>query len=61
MAIPEARWYVDKPDKPIIRDFILTVYRKHLYKVLTRSGPYSDEDWVPGLETIKGLETPKIL
>ncbi|KAK2757075.1 hypothetical protein FQN54_005044 [Arachnomyces sp. PD_36] len=38
-----------------------TLYRKYLYKVLTRSGPYSDEDWVPGLETIKGLETSKIL
>ncbi|OAX83233.1 hypothetical protein ACJ72_02411 [Emergomyces africanus] len=34
---------------------------KSLYRVLTRPGPFSDEDWVPGLETIADLETSKIL
>ncbi|PGH17898.1 hypothetical protein AJ79_00797 [Helicocarpus griseus UAMH5409] len=34
---------------------------KSLYRILTRSGPFSDEDWVPGPETITGLETSKIL
>ncbi|KNG89074.1 NEDD8-activating enzyme E1 catalytic subunit [Aspergillus nomiae NRRL 13137] len=34
---------------------------KHLHKVLTRPGPFSDEDWVPGPETIGALETSKIL
>ncbi|OJJ96540.1 hypothetical protein ASPACDRAFT_81224 [Aspergillus aculeatus ATCC 16872] len=34
---------------------------KHLYNVLTRSGPFSDEDWVPGPETISTLESSKIL
>ncbi|KAK2793189.1 hypothetical protein FQN52_001837 [Onygenales sp. PD_12] len=34
---------------------------KYLYRILTRSGPFSDEDWVPGPETITGLETSKIL
>ncbi|RAK73543.1 NEDD8-activating protein UBA3 [Aspergillus fijiensis CBS 313.89] len=34
---------------------------KHLYNVLTRSGPSSDEDWVPGPETISTLESSKIL
>ncbi|PWY71741.1 NEDD8-activating enzyme E1 catalytic subunit [Aspergillus heteromorphus CBS 117.55] len=33
----------------------------HLYKVLTKSGPFSDEDWVPGPETITSLESSKIL
>ncbi|GKZ37352.1 hypothetical protein AbraIFM66950_008842 [Aspergillus brasiliensis] len=34
---------------------------KHLYNVLTKSGPFSDEDWVPGPETISALESSKIL
>ncbi|KAE8379878.1 hypothetical protein BDV26DRAFT_152787 [Aspergillus bertholletiae] len=34
---------------------------KHLHKVLTKPGPFSDQDWVPGLETISALETSKIL
>ncbi|RAK93213.1 NEDD8-activating enzyme E1 catalytic subunit [Aspergillus costaricaensis CBS 115574] len=34
---------------------------KHLYSVLTKSGPFSDEDWVPGSETISALESSKIL
>ncbi|GCB18567.1 NEDD8-activating enzyme E1 catalytic subunit [Aspergillus awamori] len=29
--------------------------------VLTKSGPFSDEDWVPGQETISALESSKIL
>ncbi|KAL2847665.1 hypothetical protein BJX68DRAFT_239491 [Aspergillus pseudodeflectus] len=33
----------------------------HLYKVLSKSGPFSDPDWVPGDETIKSLEESKIL
>ncbi|KAL6235858.1 hypothetical protein BDW75DRAFT_239825 [Aspergillus navahoensis] len=34
---------------------------KYLYKVLSKSGPFSDPDWVPGVETIKSLEESKIL
>ncbi|KAB8077188.1 hypothetical protein BDV29DRAFT_64160 [Aspergillus leporis] len=34
---------------------------KYLHKVLTKPGPFSDEDWVPGPETISALETSKIL
>ncbi|PYH94179.1 NEDD8-activating enzyme E1 catalytic subunit [Aspergillus ellipticus CBS 707.79] len=34
---------------------------KHLYKVLTKAGPFSDEDWVPGQETITSLESSKLL
>ncbi|CAI7564251.1 unnamed protein product [Penicillium manginii] len=34
---------------------------QHLYKVLSKPGPYSDEDWVPGMETVKALESSKIL
>lgn len=37
------------------------ITRKHLYSVLTKSGPFSDEDWVPGQETISALESSKIL
>lgn len=35
--------------------------RKYLYNVLSKSGPQSDEDWVPGPETIAALESSKIL
>ncbi|KAJ5083969.1 hypothetical protein NUU61_008548 [Penicillium alfredii] len=34
---------------------------KHLYKALTKPGPFSDEDWVPGAETVNALESSKIL
>ncbi|KAL2830603.1 hypothetical protein BDW59DRAFT_19153 [Aspergillus cavernicola] len=34
---------------------------KYLYKALSKSGPFSDPDWVPGEETIKSLEESKIL
>lgn len=34
---------------------------KYLHKVLTKPGPFSDEDWVPGPETISALESSKIL
>ncbi|KAL4946399.1 hypothetical protein BDV06DRAFT_182489 [Aspergillus oleicola] len=34
---------------------------KYLYKVLSKPGPFSDPDWVPGDETIKILEESKIL
>ena len=39
----------------------LTLRRKHLYKVLSKPGPFSDEDWVPGPETISALESSKVL
>jgi len=45
--------------KPV--EFSPILYREHLYKVLSKHGPFSDEDWVPGLETINALETSKIL
>lgn len=34
---------------------------KHLHKVLTNAGPYCDEDWIPGEETITALGSSKIL
>lgn len=34
---------------------------KYLYKTLTKSGPFCDEDWVPGQETISALESSKVL
>lgn len=40
---------------------ILTLVRKYLYKALSKAGPFSDPDWVPGNETIKSLEESKIL
>ncbi|KAI9735647.1 MAG: hypothetical protein M1834_001663 [Cirrosporium novae-zelandiae] len=33
----------------------------HLENVLKESGPFSDEDWVPGQETIDVLESSKVL
>ncbi|KAJ5646597.1 hypothetical protein N7490_002969 [Penicillium lividum] len=33
----------------------------NLYKVLSKPGPFSDEDWVPGQATIDALEASKIL
>ncbi|EEP76985.1 hypothetical protein UREG_01834 [Uncinocarpus reesii 1704] len=33
---------------------------KHLYGILTRPGPFSDEDWIPGPETISALASSKI-
>ncbi|OOQ90118.1 NEDD8-activating enzyme E1 catalytic subunit [Penicillium brasilianum] len=34
---------------------------KHLYKVMSKPGPYCDDDWVAGPETIDTLESSKIL
>ncbi|PKY01573.1 NEDD8-activating complex, catalytic component UBA3 [Aspergillus campestris IBT 28561] len=34
---------------------------KYLYKALSKPGPFSDEDWVPGSETISALESSKVL
>ncbi|KAL3479358.1 hypothetical protein BJX99DRAFT_77564 [Aspergillus californicus] len=34
---------------------------KYLYGALSKPGPFSDPDWVPGEETIKSLEESKIL
>ncbi|KAJ5550476.1 Molybdenum cofactor biosynthesis MoeB [Penicillium sp. DV-2018c] len=34
---------------------------KHLHNVLSKRGPFTDEDWVPGRETIDALESSKIL
>ena len=39
----------------------LNIFRKHLDNVLTKSGPFTDPDFVPGIETITGLETSKVL
>ncbi|KAJ6028175.1 hypothetical protein N7540_003751 [Penicillium herquei] len=33
----------------------------HLHKILSKPGPFSDEDWVPGQDTINALESSKIL
>lgn len=40
---------------------LLIACRKYLDNILTRAGPFSDEDWVPGQETINGLESSKVL
>ncbi|KAA8644106.1 hypothetical protein EYZ11_008428 [Aspergillus tanneri] len=34
---------------------------KYLYNVLSKAGPHSDEDWLPGSETINALESSKVL
>ncbi|KAL4882654.1 hypothetical protein BJY04DRAFT_38317 [Aspergillus karnatakaensis] len=34
---------------------------RYLYQALSKSGPFSDPDWVPGQETIESLETSKVL
>ncbi|KAK9850590.1 hypothetical protein MYU51_012139 [Penicillium brevicompactum] len=47
---PEAPVYVDQQGR-----------WKHLYNVLSKRGPYTDEEWVPGPETIQSLESSKIL
>lgn len=47
--------------KSILELIAYTFQRKHLYKALSKAGPFSDEDWVPGPETIDALETSKIL
>jgi ubiquitin-activating enzyme E1 C len=36
-------------------------HRKSLYNVLSKPGPFADEDWVPGKDTIDALEASKIL
>lgn len=41
--------------------WMLKPRRKSLYKVLNKPGPSSDEDWVPGPETIDALESSKVL
>ena len=39
----------------------LNIFRKYLDNVLTKPGPFTDPDFVPGVETITGLETSKVL
>ncbi|KOS38631.1 hypothetical protein ACN38_g10539 [Penicillium nordicum] len=34
---------------------------KHIYNVLSKRGPFTDEDWNPGPEPISALESSKIL
>ncbi|KAI1963470.1 NEDD8 activating enzyme [Ophidiomyces ophidiicola] len=34
---------------------------KYLHRILTRRGPFSDEDWIPGQETISALRGSKVL
>ncbi|EFW17221.1 hypothetical protein D8B26_003958 [Coccidioides posadasii str. Silveira] len=34
---------------------------KHLHRILTRSGPFSDDDWVPGPETMSAVASSKVL
>ena len=37
------------------------IYRRYLDQVLSRSGPFTDEEWMPGDETIRTLEDSKVL
>ena len=43
------------------RAVIDTQIRTYLDKFLTKAGPASDEQWVPGEETITSLERSKVL
>ena len=36
-------------------------HRTYLDKFLNRGGPATDEEWVPGEEAIRGLESSKVL
>lgn len=38
-----------------------TTHRQHLHKVLSKPGPFTDEEWTPGSESIEALELSKIL
>ena len=35
--------------------------RKYLDQILTQPGPFADDDWIPGEETIDKLEKAKVL
>ena len=41
--------------------YLLPGIRKYLYNALNKPGPFSDEDWIPGADTINALESSKIL
>jgi hypothetical protein len=43
------------------RTRLLLKHRKYLDRVLNRSGPYADPDWMPGYDTINSLESAKVL
>jgi hypothetical protein len=40
---------------------MLIVYRKHMDKILSRPGAFTDPDWVPGQVVIDNLEALKVL
>lgn len=44
-----------------IRQDIDKLPRTYLDNILTKPGPASDPDWIPGLETISALESSKVL
>ncbi|CAI7629107.1 unnamed protein product [Penicillium bialowiezense] len=53
---------VESPGSPEAPVFVDQQGRwKHLYNVLSKRGPYTDDEWVPGPETIQSLESSKIL
>lgn len=56
-ASGRARWYANSNSLLTT----LTAYRKYLDHILTRRGPFTDEEWVPGEETITSLEQSKVL
>ncbi|KAJ5943626.1 hypothetical protein N7516_003794 [Penicillium verrucosum] len=49
----------DAPESPIYVD--QQGRWKHIYNVLSKRGPFTDEDWNPGPEPISSLESSKIL
>ncbi|KAI1830205.1 hypothetical protein DTO013E5_4925 [Penicillium roqueforti] len=49
----------DAPETPIYVD--QQGRWKHLYNVLSKRGPFTDDDWNPGPEPINALESAKIL
>lgn len=54
----QGRWCVGRLSRP---QSALIPHRKHLYNVLSKRGPFTDEDWNPGPEPINALESSKIL
>ena len=56
-ASARARWCVSL-DVPWIT---LIESRIYLDNILMRGGPFTDEEWVPGEETITSLEQSKVL
>ena len=49
------------PSLEITVPIVDKIQRAFLDKILSKPGPASDPDWVPGPETISALESSKVL